>query len=570
MKKAMILFLLLACLAIAGTAKAENTINKTPELKITVALENETYTGTQHTSLFRIDNLNYSGQALNITVAYNITGPEFLFTSSFTIIDLKTYRTAGTGFFSPGTQGQYQICGKIIGYNASACKNITAIDIKSVSCSIELSIETNSDIFENKIEFRPKPSTEEFPYIIEYWVEDLFGNIIKQPLNTTNSNQKSFTPRVDFPSQAFMLKARLAYAACNNTENASAEKIVGVKGNEKPKNSSIEISELYLGSTGTASIGSTFRARLSIYRGETLKTAISIWAEDIQGQRISTEVYRISANNRFSETEITIPITLRDFCAQNISSQISQYFLVAEGLDAKANQSFQARADLCQSQQASSAQSASQSAVSTEQTQPVITGFNYEMLSMPAEIRNNEEFFSEVLISSGRATNFTIWSYVYRGSRCYSGEREENKQHAFVDANSNVTVTLANTAVAPPGDYLFKVKILQEGLRTEREITESITVIESKQQEEPDSGIESHDSLEPQQTAEKTQPAAQSANIYQHLELETAKESGHENPESGETIYLSTSEKAKHYAKYMLIGISILINIILIARKKLF
>lgn len=56
---------------------------------------------------------------------------------------------------------------------------------------IEFQIILDKQIFENKIEF--KFQTNATDYIIEYWIEDLQKNIVKNKYNTTNTNLKSFT-----------------------------------------------------------------------------------------------------------------------------------------------------------------------------------------------------------------------------------------------------------------------------------------------------------------------------------------------------------------------------------------
>ncbi|MFH1399231.1 MAG: hypothetical protein ABIG95_03910, partial [Candidatus Woesearchaeota archaeon] len=48
----------------------------------------------------------------------------------------------------------------------------------------------------------PKPSE----FTIQYWVEDLYSNIVKKRLNTSSLSQKSFTPKI---TQPYLLKAIL-------------------------------------------------------------------------------------------------------------------------------------------------------------------------------------------------------------------------------------------------------------------------------------------------------------------------------------------------------------------------
>lgn len=67
----------------------------------------------------------------------------------------------------------------------------------AAECNISISISASRKIAggRSKIEFYNKLSHTNFDYVIEYWVEDLEGNILKGKRNTTNQNRKTFTPK---------------------------------------------------------------------------------------------------------------------------------------------------------------------------------------------------------------------------------------------------------------------------------------------------------------------------------------------------------------------------------------
>lgn len=101
----------------------------------------------------------------------------------------------------------------------------------------------------------------------------------------------------------------------------------------------------------------------------------------------------------------------------------------------------------------------------------------YSIISMPQDIISGEEFETVVeMENEGEEHSIEIWSYVYRGNKCYSGEREENKQAFVIYDDDSVTISLRNTAYAEPGNYKLKVKIRKDELKTPYELTESITV----------------------------------------------------------------------------------------------
>ncbi len=83
-------------------------------------------------------------------------------------------------------------------------------------CDISIEIFTKKSMYSNEsIDFRFKLSNKTTDYKIEYWVEDSFGNIVKNKRNTTNLNKKSFTPKSTGLS-AFTIKARLIEPYCRN------------------------------------------------------------------------------------------------------------------------------------------------------------------------------------------------------------------------------------------------------------------------------------------------------------------------------------------------------------------
>ena len=87
--------------------------------------------------------------------------------------------------------------------NISIISNIT--NIINTSKNITFDIISNL-IFEDKITFKFDTNQENF--IISYWIEDYDSNILKSARNTTNLNQKSYTPKTN-SSKIFFIHAIL-------------------------------------------------------------------------------------------------------------------------------------------------------------------------------------------------------------------------------------------------------------------------------------------------------------------------------------------------------------------------
>ncbi len=106
---------------------------------------------------------------------------------------------------------------------------LTPFFASAVPCDISLSITSNKETFENnnKIEFYNKLNNKSFDFVIEYWVEDTKGNLLKRKIKTTNMNKKTFTPKnINKP---ILLKSRILSLGCddlNLTDNFAEKKLL--------------------------------------------------------------------------------------------------------------------------------------------------------------------------------------------------------------------------------------------------------------------------------------------------------------------------------------------------------
>jgi hypothetical protein len=104
------------------------------------------------------------------------------------------------------------------GQNASVSQNASF-------CNLSLSIRTEKDIFDDEAivffnELSPKPSN----FSIEYWAEDLFGNVVKNRISTSNLNSKQFTPKTDETDRVFIIRSSLSLPCLEH--ELHAEKMV--------------------------------------------------------------------------------------------------------------------------------------------------------------------------------------------------------------------------------------------------------------------------------------------------------------------------------------------------------
>jgi len=117
MKKELLLLILL----ILPSVSAAN-------LSLEVYLDDFIYIGNTYTKLFKIKNLDHqTGQkdCINLSLGYNISGVK---SDIVEIKCLNSWKTAGTGEFTPNKTGNYTLCGWIINTTITACKNITVLE----------------------------------------------------------------------------------------------------------------------------------------------------------------------------------------------------------------------------------------------------------------------------------------------------------------------------------------------------------------------------------------------------------------------------------------------------------
>ena len=65
-------------------------------------------------------------------------------------------------------------------------------------------------------------------YTIDYWIEDLAGNIVKNTVSTNNQDEKTFTPKIDETDKILLIKNILRDVDCNIT-NRTYEKMLIIR-----------------------------------------------------------------------------------------------------------------------------------------------------------------------------------------------------------------------------------------------------------------------------------------------------------------------------------------------------
>lgn len=333
-------------------------------------------------------------------------------------------------------------------------------------CDPGIEIEIDKSIYEdNEVVYFTPVVKGNYLYRIDYWIEDLFGNIVKSRVETGNSNQKQWTTDVSGEDSVYIIKANLNYSNCNDIRlsNNFAQKMIGVKGTKSVNTSFLNIEEIYLGTDDKARFGDNLRVKVSVYKGDTDKQSVQLWVEDSEGNEIS-KVTRVHAYEKFRSYNLTLAVQIEPNC--NSKYNADYYNLVFEGLDQRDKRRIRIEGittSLCEKVNSSGGRS----------------GINYEILEVPSEIEAGEKFSIRIKVvnNANDDEKLKVWSYVYRGSKCYSKSREGNLEEIDIPGGSSIFLELNDIVEkAEEGDYKLKIKFKKEGKKTEDEITQDIGI----------------------------------------------------------------------------------------------
>jgi len=373
---------------------------------------------------------------------------------------------------------------------------------------------------------------------INYFIEDMFGDIVKEPLNTTReivcteTMQRQWTPDAITGSEAYNIRGGIIDTGCNDTDatNNNASKLIVVKGNSfsQNMNSSIEILSVDAGSDNSVKYGETADIELKIYRGNTNKYAIYVWIED-SGTKLS-EISTIHANNKFTEYKLQIPVQLKNNCDGALKD--GTYMVVAEGLNLTTNASINVSgisSSNCKTitvtvSSGSSGSSSGGSSGGGSSSAVQALKFSHEIINYSQNVSAGGEFSAIVRITNNYTTNknFTIYSYVYRGTNIVSLGYDElsNKWYGTYTANSKtfslkpqefLDVVLKNRIEdgTEPGLYNFRIRIKVDG--KDNDITRELLVTEPVAEEDvsiynntTESNIKNNNTLTNNTVTEKT------------------------------------------------------------------
>jgi len=508
-----------------GTPGKKNTADPSyvppPErdAELSVYLKEPVYSNNHYNGLFKVRFLNKDNCSHRdaVDIHYSIVDENNIEIKEDTVtrekIGCSTYSSTGNILFSGG--GSYSVCGSIKSStiedvnpsNDAACKTINVIDTSTIQCDVALEIISNESFIYEKgesIKYKINLNEKSYPFKINYWIEDIFGNPVKSMVTTTNTNQKSWKTNIEEEDRVLFLRAIVA-PLCNdsNKDDNSGEKMFIVTNTEVISSSAGEG-----GAASTIAIkkvtptdkkfGGLLKAEVEIYRGDTGKYSLSAFVKK-EGKKIS-EVTKINLKEKFTEYKVTLPIQLDPNC--NLKVEEGTATLVVEGLGEKDEDKISIQGvdkTLCRdylSYVRELEKKESTGKVGGESSGGEGGGgkLSYRIVDLPEKVVAGKDFNVKLLFAGDSSEHqFKAWGYIYRGSKCYSCcsdceivlERDDNMVEFELGSGENKEVELLMQLDEEmgEGDYKLKVKINKDGQKTDKELTEGVHVVVEEKEE---------------------------------------------------------------------------------------
>ena len=491
-------------------------------------------------------------------------------------IGCSTYSNTGELLLTIG--GEFTLCGNVIdlGFvdinldNNFVCREIEVIDTSKIPCDLDLNVLTEKLFYANKekVGFYNQLNEKTFPFTIEYWVEDLFGNYLKDKVVTENTNKKSYTPSIEEVDRVLYLKSEVK-PLCNDTNSTNnfAEKMLIVTNTEissqsdgnSADDSKIEIKKI---TPKAIRFGDLVKAEVEIYKGSTNKYSLSAYIEK-DGKKIS-ETTKINLKDKFTDYKVTLPIQLKPNC--NLKIKEGDVDLIVSGLDEKDEMETSIEGvdkTLCRDYLSYVRE------LEKEENKGAKSGgsnkLSYNLVDLPKNVFVGEELDLKLRFNGDSSEHeFKVWGYLYRGSKCYSCcsdcervlERDDNIIEFDLDENEENEIKLSVTVDEnlKEGEYKIKVKVNKDNQKTDKELTETIIVKEKKEIKVS------------QETNQLTGMAVTNFVEDSGFGL-SAEELKFKEKSKGIVVYESSSEKAKKVIPYLLIIILGLVCFVLIFKK---
>ena len=349
----------------------------------------------------------------------------------------------------------------------------------------------------------------EHNFTLRYWIEDLFGNVVRAPYENTydidDAETRSYNPKaVDIPdSEAYLVKAEIVDAGCNDSnegndfnetmilvKGASAEEGEGVRGE-----SMIDITKV---SPEKTTFGDIISVSVDVHRGDTSKYSLSVWMERPSDGFDVSEKSTVHLKNKNMEYSLKIPVVIKSNCNERYKD--GDYEVIVEGLGVRETKMIVLSglsSSLCKTETVTrykykvKKETKKKDVKEDSETEKVVKvpDVEFVFVSWEENVSLGDEFLTAVDVGNNRdaALNVGVYSYVIDGrSRLSEGLTEEgvwkkswtgNRKEVLINPGDSVRVNLTNRIMRNvTGNYTLKVKMKGD---VDDEIARKINVFEA-------------------------------------------------------------------------------------------
>jgi hypothetical protein len=412
---------------------------------------------------------------------------------------------------------------------------------------------------------------------------------------SNDSINVSINSSIDFSNYSINSSINISInISINVSINISTNVSINISINESNKNDSLILinNSIFhiLNHSKNISFGDIFDLNLNIYKGNSRKYVVKSYFEDISDMdktniysKYSNETYNFSlqlinnSNCEYFEGNYTlfieglnVSINKSIWINSNCSSLIndSKNLTKSDGNTNKSNENASNNESNDKSDEESDTQS-NQKPV----TAPIIhRKVLFKLIDFLGNVTVNETFQLKILFEGNELTNnIELFSYIYKHSKTYSGEREKNKQLFTLKPYEKKEIELNNAVLKFGEDLKLKIKVKFNDRVTYDEITQNINVIKSsgnhfntKNASQSDSNL--IDSVDFDKATHEKE-LQENLNVLAESKIFSESDLPETISEKKDTIYKSKSIKSLDLALYAIIASLIIILSIMLFKK---
>ena len=221
--------------------------------------------------------------------------------------------------------------------------------------------------------------------------------------------------------------------------------------------------------------GNIIKVNFHAYKGNTTKSSIKLYIENDE-DRI-TKITKADLHDKYTDYTLTLPIPIESNCNQKYADG-GYYVNLGWTSSKEPEETFRIKIE------GINMDNCDKIYVERKPQQGTLKS---SLVEAPAAIELNKDFTLKIELTNNDGADHLVdlSSYVYKGSKSYSPDREANKKSVLVKAGQTKEFELTDIINgAEPGDYKIKIKAKRDDQKTEKEITQTIKVLQSSLVEE--------------------------------------------------------------------------------------